>query len=130
MSEFSRRFESFARAGLQGAFERARSLDTRWGVSERLDRLREDLSQTQRLLADGSQIGGFEQMRNLRVWYARLEVEYGADADAVTRSYRRLVKLYHPDLYAGTPHHEALATEVTQDLVTAYNGLLRHLNGR
>lgn len=132
MSEFTRKMESIARDGLRSTFEQLQSIDQRLGIRERVERFREDVSRTQRLLMDGAQTGGMEHLRNVRVWYARLEVEYGADVDTVTRSYRRLVKLYHPDLYVANADHAAMATEVTQGLVTAYNGLLRHLqpNGR
>lgn len=92
-----------------------------------MDRFREDVVRSQRLLLEGAATGGLDHLRDVRIWYARLEVPYGSNAETVTSSYRRLVKLYHPDLYAGSGSHSALATEVTQGLVTAYHGLLRHL---
>lgn len=100
------------------------------GFRARLDQLREDLHQTQRLLSDGSNFGGMDHLRNIRIWYARLEVEEGSDAATVTASFRRLIRLYHPDLYAADAELADVATELAQHLVTAYNGLLHHLGER
>lgn len=106
-----------------------RQLGERESISwrEQLRTLREDLEQTQRLLLDATVHGSFEHSRQLALWYARLELPVGTTSKEVTRSFRRLVRLYHPDLYAADPAYAELANELTQHLVVAYNGLLQHL---
>ena len=39
----------------------------------------------------------------IRRAYAALEVPAGSDFETVRKSYRRLMRKYHPDLHAGTP---------------------------
>jgi len=60
-------------------------------------------------------------------WYRALELEPGADAEAVRKAYRRLLKKFHPDRFANDPEKLKVATEVTRNLTDAYNGLLRYL---
>lgn len=110
--------------------QRIKDFEASGGFRARVDQLRDDLQQTQRLLTDGSALGGMDHVRTVRLWYARLEVEEGSDAATVTASFRRLIRLYHPDLYAFDPTLADTATELTQLLVTAYNGLLSHLGER
>jgi DnaJ-domain-containing protein 1 len=63
----------------------------------------------------------------VKLWYARLEVEPGASAEDVRRAFRSLMRKYHPDRYTADQDHEALATELSQQLTIAYNGLLAYL---
>jgi DnaJ-domain-containing protein 1 len=63
----------------------------------------------------------------LRQWYANLELPYGAGADEVRAAYRRLMRRYHPDLHHGDEAAERTATELSQALRRAYEGLLAHL---
>lgn len=60
-------------------------------------------------------------------YYARLEVPYGSDYNAVKAAYRRLMRKYHPDLHAVSPEKHKAATEVSQALTQAYNELERLL---
>jgi DnaJ-domain-containing protein 1 len=62
-------------------------------------------------------------------YYARLEVAYGSDFDAVKSAYRRLMRKYHPDLHGASPEKHKAATEVSQALTQAYNELERLLCG-
>lgn len=62
-------------------------------------------------------------------WYANLEIEPGADPDALHRAWKRLQRKYHPDLHAGDPERAARATELIQELNSAYAGLKAHLEG-
>lgn len=55
--------------------------------------------------------------------YAQLECPYGADLTSVRKHYRRLMRKYHPDLHAGDPERQRLATELAQRLTSAYNDL-------
>ena len=68
-----------------------------------------------------------EHRARVRLWYARLELEPGASADEVRRSFRALMRKYHPDRFTDDPDHEALATELSQQLTIAYNGILAYL---
>ena len=60
-------------------------------------------------------------------WYANLEIEPGADLDAVHRAWKRLQRKYHPDLHAGDPQRADRATALIQELNAAYAGLRAHL---
>ena len=63
----------------------------------------------------------------LRKAYAALEVPAGSDFETVRKSYRRLMRKYHPDLHAGTPDKNRAATDLTQRLTQAYKTLEKHL---
>lgn len=64
----------------------------------------------------------------LAEWYANLELPYGADLEAVTRAWKRLMARYHPDRHAGDRARDRQATELAQALNRAYEGLRRHLD--
>jgi DnaJ-domain-containing protein 1 len=68
--------------------------------------------------------------KRLRELYAQLEVPYGADFEEVKKSFRRLMRKYHPDLHAGNPEKHKVATQLTMTLTQAYNELERHLGTR
>jgi hypothetical protein len=63
----------------------------------------------------------------IRKAYASLEVPAGSDFETVRKSYRRLMRKYHPDLHAGTPDKNRTATDLTQRLTQAYKTLEKHL---
>jgi len=67
--------------------------------------------------------------RRLRELYASLEVPYGAGFDEVKKSFRRLMRKYHPDLHVGNPAMHKTATQLTMSLTQAYNELEIHLVG-
>jgi DnaJ-domain-containing protein 1 len=56
----------------------------------------------------------------LRRAYAALEVPFGSDFAAVRKSYRVLMRKYHPDRHAGSPEKQKAATELAQKLSAAY----------
>ena len=56
----------------------------------------------------------------LRRAYAALEVPFGSDFATVRKSYRALMRKYHPDRHAGSPEKQKAATELTQKLSAAY----------
>lgn len=62
-------------------------------------------------------------------WYRTLELEPGASMEEVRRSYRRLLKQYHPDRFAKDPEKYKVATEVTRNITAAYDGLSALLEG-
>ena len=63
----------------------------------------------------------------IRRAYAALEVPPGSDLETVKRSYRRLMRKYHPDLNAGSTEKQRAATDLTQRLTDAYKTLEKHL---
>ena len=63
----------------------------------------------------------------IRKAYAALEVPTGSDFETVRKSYRRLMRKYHPDLHAGAPEKSRAATDLTQRLTEAYKTLEKHL---
>jgi len=63
----------------------------------------------------------------IRKAYAALEVPAGSDLETVKRSYRRLMRKYHPDLNAGSSEKQRAATDLSQRLTEAYKTLERHL---
>ena len=68
--------------------------------------------------------------KRLRDLYAQLEVPYGADFEEVKKSFRRLMRKYHPDLHTGNPAKQKVATQLTMSLTQAYTELERHLGER
>jgi DnaJ-domain-containing protein 1 len=56
----------------------------------------------------------------IRRAYAALEVPYGSDFATVRKSYRALMRKYHPDRHAGSPEKQKFATELAQKLSAAY----------
>jgi DnaJ-class molecular chaperone len=63
----------------------------------------------------------------IRRAYAALEVPAGSDLETVKRSYRRLMRKYHPDLNAGSPEKQRASTDLSQRLTEAYKTLERQL---
>jgi DnaJ-domain-containing protein 1 len=63
----------------------------------------------------------------IRKAYAALEIPAGSDLETVKRSYRRLMRKYHPDLNAGSIEKQRAATDLSQRLTEAYKTLERHL---
>jgi DnaJ-domain-containing protein 1 len=63
----------------------------------------------------------------IRRAYAALEVPAGSDLETVKRSYRRLMRKYHPDLNAGSKEKQRAATDLSQRLTEAYKILEKHL---
>ena len=47
--------------------------------------------------------------------------------DTVSRTWRRLVKEYYPDLYSADEDKKRIATDLVQGLNRAYEELARHL---
>ena len=53
-------------------------------------------------------------------YYANLELPFGANFSEIKKSYRTLIKQYHPDRYHSDPKKQLLAKEITAKLNTAY----------
>lgn len=69
-----------------------------------------------------------EDDKTIRDYYANLEVPYGADKETVKKSYRRLMKKYHPDRFSESPEMQELATTLSQELTRAYREVLDHID--
>jgi DnaJ-domain-containing protein 1 len=63
---------------------------------------------------------------DLRLAYAALEVPYGADFATVRKSYRALMRKYHPDRHTTSPEKQRAATELAQKLSLAYELVEKH----
>jgi curved DNA-binding protein CbpA len=59
--------------------------------------------------------------------YAALEVPVGSNFETVRKSYRALMRKYHPDHHSESPEKQKTATELTQKLTDAYRVLERKL---
>jgi DnaJ-domain-containing protein 1 len=56
----------------------------------------------------------------LRRAYAALEVPFGSDFATVRKSYRALMRKYHPDRHTESPEKQKTATELAQKLSQAF----------
>jgi DnaJ-domain-containing protein 1 len=63
----------------------------------------------------------------IRKAYSALEVPPGSDFETVRKSYRRMMRKYHPDLHGGSVEKHKAATELTQRLTGHYKTLEKHL---
>ena len=55
-----------------------------------------------------------------RQYYKILEVEYGADFSEIKKAYKKLLKKYHPDFFAGSPEKMETAQKLTKKINEAY----------
>ena len=53
-------------------------------------------------------------------YYKTLELEYGSDFNSIKKSYKKLLKKYHPDLFQNKPEKLKSAQEVTRQINEAY----------
>ena len=63
----------------------------------------------------------------VRLAYAALEVPVGSNFETVRKSYRSLMRKYHPDHHSESPEKQKTATELAQKLTEAYKLLERRL---
>jgi DnaJ-domain-containing protein 1 len=59
--------------------------------------------------------------------YATLEVPMGSSFETVRRSYRNLMRKYHPDRHTSSPEKQRAANEIAQGLTEAYKLLQKRL---
>jgi hypothetical protein len=69
-----------------------------------------------------------DDAKKLRQLYEQLEVPYGAPLDEIKKSFRRLMRKYHPDLHINDAKKHAAATQLTMTLTEAYRELERRLS--
>ena len=65
--------------------------------------------------------------KTIRQCYANLEVDYGSDLDTVKRSYKTLMRKYHPDRFGDNPEMATLATELSQEITASYTAIEKYL---
>ena len=65
------------------------------------------------------------QNKDIAQHYKTLNVEYGADAATVKKSYRKLMRKYHPDVHKD-PKKKAAATKLTVKISAAYAAIEKH----
>ena len=68
---------------------------------------------------------GFEPFKEhrreaLRQDYVNLEVSYGVSFEQVKKSYRRLLRFYHPDRNTDDPEKLRMATEITKKINVSF----------
>ena len=63
-----------------------------------------------------------QRRREVRQYYANLELPFGVSLDEVKQAYRRMMRQYHPDKHTD-PARKQLATQLSQKLTVAYNEL-------
>jgi DnaJ-domain-containing protein 1 len=105
-----------AKNNLNSILDKVESFEEKGGFSRLMD---EALNAP---TASGWLVSGTDE-KTLRQYYANLEVEYGADLQTVKKSYRRLVRRYHPDKHSDDDERERLATQLTQELTRAYDAI-------
>lgn len=113
--------------GLNAVQDRVVDFETDGGVQGLADRLGNKFEKFDERLASGRHPLNPEYRELVRLWYARLELPVGAGVDDVRKAFRRLMRAYHPDRFTGSSEHEAWATELSQRLSVAYEGLLEYL---
>jgi DnaJ-domain-containing protein 1 len=127
MSSLAERIAAAARQRLNRLQDAVVDFERRGGVTGAAERVGRFLDDQEARLTSGQSVLHPEHYRQLRVWYARLEVPNGSDVAVIRQAYRKLMRLYHPDVHSHDPESERLATRISQDLTVAYEGLLRHL---
>jgi DnaJ-domain-containing protein 1 len=117
-----------AREQLNAMQDRVAAFERQGGVEAAVERVAERLRREEERLSSGKHSLNPEYQQQIALWYARLELPIGADADAIRTQFRVLMRRYHPDRNVGDNRSEELATRISQDLTVAYEGLLAHLN--
>lgn len=130
MPGWTERLAERARAGLNAAQDRIAEFERDGGFASLADRAAERARVEEERFASGKHPLNPDYRRQVRTWYARLELHNGASAEEVRRAFRALMRRYHPDRYTGDAEQEELATRLSQDLTVAYEGLLAHLGER
>ena len=68
--------------------------------------------------------------KQIRQYYANLELQPGASLEDVRRAYRELMKKYHPDRHNTDAERHRAATELARSLTEAYRELSEYLEKR
>lgn len=62
--------------------------------------------------------------------FINLEVPPAASLEEVRRSYKKLLRKYHPDRHADNPQKQQMATKITQKLNASYQRIVRLKNNQ
>lgn len=127
MSSWTERISGAFRAGVNEVQDRVTAFERDGGIEGFAERVAEQARKQGERLDAGKHTLNPEYLRQLRTWYARLELEPGATADDVRTAFRDLMRRYHPDRFAQDPRGEELATQLSQELTVAYEGLTEYL---
>lgn len=130
MATWTQRLVEAARGGLNAAQDRIAEFERDGGFAGIAERAADRARAEEERFAAGRHTLNPDYRRQLRTWYARLELPFGAPADDVRRAFRALMRRYHPDRFTGDSEQEELATRLSQELTVAYEGLLEHLGER
>lgn len=63
-------------------------------------------------------------------YYKVLDLPVGAPFEDVKKSYRKLMRKYHPDRHVSNPKKQKAATELSMRVTQAYKELENHLKGK
>lgn len=98
-------------------------------LNRRLDRLihRYEKEKDDEKNRESQKSDGNEESRELIKAYRVLGVRIGAGREKIVQAYRKLVKLYHPDLYRGKPE-EAMASQKIEEINQAYHILKKRIH--
>lgn len=121
------RLTETVRAGLNDVQERVTTFEQDGGIEGLAERVAERARRQGERLDAGKHTLNPDYLKQLRVWYARLELEPGATRDEVRHAFRELMRRYHPDRFANDARGEELATQLSQELTVAYEGLSEYL---
>jgi DnaJ-domain-containing protein 1 len=64
-----------------------------------------------------------QDLEALRKDYSNLEVPFGSPFEEVRKSYKHLLRKYHPDKFANDPNKVKIATEITKKINESYQKL-------
>jgi len=62
--------------------------------------------------------------------YKVLQLDLDASLDDVRKAFRNMVKIWHPDLYTGSPHIREMAEEKLKAINAAYDAVKSYLGSR
>ncbi len=127
MPDLSTRIRRRVRRGLNDLQQRIVDFERDGGLERIADRVQRVVAQGQAQVRAGVALLANPEATEVRRWYARLELPYGAPMEDVKQSYRRLMRLYHPDRHSSDADAEAMATAISQDITVAYEGLSQWL---
>lgn len=137
MSEMKDRFMRLVRANLNDVLDRVAEFEERGGLKSVLEDFLAGRDPRARVASEGDGDGRkrnwtpprSEDEKTIRDYYANLEVPFGADKEKVKKSYRRLMRRYHPDRFSEDGEMQELATELSQELTRAYQEVMDHIEG-
>ena len=136
MSDMKDRLLRSMRANLNHLLDNVREFEERGGLRSVLDPESRPHPQEKGFEEIGGDRGGRahtpprasqEGEKTIHDFYANLEVPFDSDLDTVRKSYRRLMRKYHPDNFADDPEQEAMATNLAQELSVAYEAIKTYL---